>query len=307
MIEFENMLIIGVDHGYGNIKTANCVFPTGLMKSETEPTFTNDLLVWEGKYYTVGVGHKEFTPEKMRDEDFYVLTLAAIACELRQARRTEANVYLAVGLPLTWVSGQRADFRDYLLQREEAEFSFRGVDYRVRFAGADVFPQGFAAVADKLGDFTGVNMLCDIGNGTMNIMYITDRRPDVRRMFTEKYGTHQCVLQVRESVMREHHAAIDDSVIGRVLRTGTADIGGAYLETVTATAREYAAGILRKLREHEYDPNLMNLYVVGGGGCLVKNFADYDVKRAFIDEDVCAAAQGYEYMAEMSLRRRGGA
>ena len=59
------MLIIGIDHGYGNIKTANCVFPTGLLKSDTEPVLARDLLVWEGKYYTIGSGHKEFTPEKM--------------------------------------------------------------------------------------------------------------------------------------------------------------------------------------------------------------------------------------------------
>ena len=31
--------IIGVDHGYGNIKTANCCFPTGVENSDTEPTF----------------------------------------------------------------------------------------------------------------------------------------------------------------------------------------------------------------------------------------------------------------------------
>ena len=32
--------IIGVDHGYGNIKTANCCFPTGVESTDTEPTFT---------------------------------------------------------------------------------------------------------------------------------------------------------------------------------------------------------------------------------------------------------------------------
>ena len=39
-----------------------------------------------------------------------------------------------------------------------------------------MFPQGFAAVADRLSDFKGVNMLCDIGNGTMNIMFINDKK-----------------------------------------------------------------------------------------------------------------------------------
>ncbi len=28
--------IIGVDHGYGNIKTANCCFPTGVESNDTE-------------------------------------------------------------------------------------------------------------------------------------------------------------------------------------------------------------------------------------------------------------------------------
>ena len=33
MKKFNEMYVIGIDHGYGNMKTANCCFPTGLMKS----------------------------------------------------------------------------------------------------------------------------------------------------------------------------------------------------------------------------------------------------------------------------------
>ena len=51
MKKFNEMYVIGIDHGYGNMKTANCCFPTGVMKNDTEPTFVNDLLVWNGKYY----------------------------------------------------------------------------------------------------------------------------------------------------------------------------------------------------------------------------------------------------------------
>jgi hypothetical protein len=108
----------------------------------------------------------------MMDEDYYILTLAAIGRELNIRQLSSARVHLAVGLPLTWVSEQKDDFRAYLLKNETAEFNFRGKDYHVEFSGADVFPQGFSAVADKLRDFKGVNMLCDIGNGTMNVMFI---------------------------------------------------------------------------------------------------------------------------------------
>ena len=33
----------------------------------------------------------------------------------------------------------------------------------------------FLAVADRLREFRGVNMLCDIGNGTMNVIYTARR------------------------------------------------------------------------------------------------------------------------------------
>lgn len=307
MKKFKEMVVIGIDHGYGNMKTASCCFPTGVLKSNTEPVFTGDLLVWEGRYYSIGVGHKEFTDNKFTDEEYYVLTLAAIARELRREQLTKAKVFIAAGLPLTWVSEQKTEFRDYLLQRREVEFTFRNTSYHIQIVGAEIYPQGFAAVADKLSEFGGANMLCDIGNGTMNLLRIVNRKPDPQRMFTEKYSTHQCALLVREQMMKCHHATLDDEVITEILKRDTADMDGEYLKTALDTARVYTAGIFRRLREHEYDPKLMKLYVVGGGVCLIRNFAEYDSSRFFINEDICATAKGYEYMALVTLKRNGGA
>ena len=298
--------LIGIDHGYGNMKTANCCFPTGVVKSDTEPTFVSDLLVWNGTYYSIGVGHKEFKADKFKDEDYYVLTLAAIARELWRERITEADVYIAAGLPLTWVSEQKADFKNYLLQNSKVVFTFREVEYHINIVGAEVYPQGFAAIVNNLPSFTGVTMLCDIGNGTMNLLRIVNKKPDAQRMFTEKYGTHQCALLIREKMMKVHHASLDDAIITEILKKGTADIDGKYLETVVKTAKQYTAGIFRRLREHEYDHKLMKLYVVGGGGCLIRNFADYDESRVTVNDDICATAKGYERMLEMQLLRGGG-
>lgn len=113
-----NPIIIGIDHGYGNIKTAHCCFPTGVIISDKEPTFKSNLLVYNGSYYTVGEGHKEFISDKMTDGDYYILTLAAIARELNIRKQTSARVHLAAGLPLTWVSEQKDSFKAYLLQNE---------------------------------------------------------------------------------------------------------------------------------------------------------------------------------------------
>ncbi len=306
MKTINEMKIIGIDHGYGNMKTANCCFPTGVTVYNKEPIFKENLLVWNGKYYLIGAEHKEFSADKMLDEDYYVLTLAAIARELHIAGMNTADIFIAAGLPLTWVSEQREDFKLYLLQHETVNFTFRGKDYHIRIVGADIYPQGFAAIVNHLSDFSGVNMLCDIGNGTMNLMFVNDKKPDPRRCFTEKFGTQQCILQIRENLMRIYHADPPEEMLTRVLRFGTADIDDGYLKTITDTAKEYVADIFRRIREHGYDPKMMKLHVVGGGSCLIRNFAEYDESRVTINSDICATAKGYERMLEMKLLKSGG-
>ena len=48
----------------------------------------------------------------------------------------------------------------------------------------------------------------------------------------------------------------------------------------------------------------MKLYILGGGGCIVKNFGEYDVDRVTIISDLCAAAKGFEYLAYLQLRKK---
>lgn len=44
MKTIHNTKIIGIDHGYGNMKTANCCFSTGITAYDHEPLFTADML-----------------------------------------------------------------------------------------------------------------------------------------------------------------------------------------------------------------------------------------------------------------------
>ena len=52
MKTIHNTKIIGIDHGYGNMKTANCCFPTGITAYDHEPLFTADMLT-EVKAFTI--------------------------------------------------------------------------------------------------------------------------------------------------------------------------------------------------------------------------------------------------------------
>ena len=118
MKTLNNIKIIGIDHGYGNIKTVNTITLTGVIPSTTRPVFGSNILRCDGMYYSCGEGHKAFVSDKASDNDYYLLTLMGVAKELRRAGISEADVYLAAGLPLTWVKSQREEFTNYLMRNE---------------------------------------------------------------------------------------------------------------------------------------------------------------------------------------------
>ena len=59
-----NPIIIGIDHGYGNIKTAHCCFKTGVAAYDKEPTFKSNLLIYESRYYLIGEDTRNLSPTK---------------------------------------------------------------------------------------------------------------------------------------------------------------------------------------------------------------------------------------------------
>ena len=297
--------IIGVDHGYGNIKTANTIMPTGITAYQTVPTFDGNILQYDGVYYRIGEAHKAFIADKCMDEDFYLLTLAAAAQELRCSYCTEADIQIAAGLPLTWVKTQREGFRRYIMKNKNVKFTFNDVAYKLHIVGCSIYPQGYPAVVDRLSQLTGVNLLADIGNGTMNIMFINNKRPIESKCYTEKLGVNQCVIAAKNAVMDSFCTKIDEAIIEQVIRTGKADISEKYLNCITATIKTYCKELFQTLAKYEYDPELMRLYVTGGGGCIIKNFGEYDANRVTIIEDICAAAKGYETIAYEQLKKEG--
>ena len=64
MRKHNNFYIIGVDAGYGNMKTARTIYPTGLVAMDTKPFFDGDILEYNGIWYRVGEGHKAYNPDK---------------------------------------------------------------------------------------------------------------------------------------------------------------------------------------------------------------------------------------------------
>ena len=124
-------IIIGIDHGYYAIKTAHCSFPAGLTSyGEHEPYTRQGLLEFGGCFFVCGSGRQPIQRDKTVNDNYYLLTLAAIAKEIRQrGLPPECSVRIAAGLPLTSFGRDKPKFKDYLLRSNQpVNFCFEGVE-----------------------------------------------------------------------------------------------------------------------------------------------------------------------------------
>lgn len=125
-------ITIGVDHGYAAMKTAHCSFPSGLAEYEHEPYTQKNVLRYDGKYYVVGSGRQPLQQDKTVDENYYLLTLAAIAKEIAYRNApTATSVILAAGLPLTSFGREKKAFRAYRCARANRSL-FRMKEFRMK-------------------------------------------------------------------------------------------------------------------------------------------------------------------------------
>ena len=143
-------IYIGLDHGYGNIKTAHQVFQTGIECYDEEPIVSTNYVKYRDKYYVIGESHLVYQGNKTESDDFYILTLAGLAEEMKYRGLHEADVMLAVGLPLAWVKTQAAEWRNYLMREKNLDFSFRKERYKVHLCGLEIFSQGIGDRIDAV-------------------------------------------------------------------------------------------------------------------------------------------------------------
>ncbi len=221
-------ITIGVDHGYAAMKTAHCSFPSGLAEYEHEPYTQKNVLCYDGKYYVVGSGRQPLQQDKTVDENYYLLTLAAIAKEIAYRNApTTTSVILAAGLPLTSFGREKKAFRAYLLREgKPVSFSYEGISYETSVQDVKLFPQGYAAIlqhSDLLNEPSVI--LADIGGWTVDIMRLDNRIPNAASCRSLELGMIRCLDEIAEQVRRSLNLSLTSVQIENVLRGSPGQYG----------------------------------------------------------------------------------
>lgn len=139
-------MLFAIDHGNSAVKTTNFVFTSGLAEYPVKPPLQTDVLEWGGKFWALSGQRISFMRDKTRDDRFFILTLFAIAMELRKMGQLQPmlSVELAVGLPPEHYGTLRDKFANYF-KRGSIQFVFNDTPICLMVQQVFVYPQAYAA------------------------------------------------------------------------------------------------------------------------------------------------------------------
>ena len=242
------------------IKTPHVCFPTGLTGYDYEPYTMQNVLQYNGKFYVCGTGRQTLVRSKTSNDNYYLLTMTAIAQEIRYRRgERKTDVVLAAGLPLASFGREKKDFREYLFRKEQPlRFRYEDESYEIRIQDVKLFPQGYSALAlhpECVRDEPSV-LLADIGGWTVDLM------------------------RLGNSVLNGQSCSMDPAAKEIIVRQG----------------RLYTEKILSAIMEAGFDLKAIPSVIMGGGASILKRHVTPQdgLCRQIYLTDVHANASGYE-------------
>lgn len=231
-------VVIGIDHGYYAIKTPHICFPTGLAKYDYEPYTMQRVLQYAGHFYVCGTGRQTLMKDKTANDNYYLLTMAALAQELqyRKAGRKE-EIILAAGLPLASFGREKTAFRAYLFRKEQPlRFRYENEAYELMIKEVKLFPQGYSALILHPEILQGEPsvLLVDIEGWTVDLMRLDNAVPNAATCRSLEQGVIRCIDETLEQVRRGTGLSLTDIQIERVLNGSTCSIQEYLYEQLAA-------------------------------------------------------------------------
>ncbi|MBD5559984.1 MAG: ParM/StbA family protein [Clostridia bacterium] len=300
-------MIIGIDHGFGMIKTRSVSFRAGVDIMDRPPAIpTPDCIEWNGSYCTLSGARNVLLKDKTGSDEYFIQTLFAIAKELRSRGdyRTELPVTIAAGLPIGDFQRQRDAFDKYL-RRPDSDYTFTlGNDnFKIHVEDIHLFPQGYAAVVQQLAHLRSepVVHIIDIGSWTMDTLTLHGGSPDLSSIDSHEVGVIACLNYVAKAIKEETGRSYTNEQVEAVLWCNNVTIEDEIKELMRDYCRRWCEMVVRRIVENGFEISTAVTRFVGGGSYLIKNFyrdAHRDEMRDVeFTEDICANAVGYELLA----------
>ena len=126
-------MLIAIDHGNYAIKTPHHSFVSGLSEHTVKPPMADEILEYDGRYWTTSGKRLSYMRDKTQDERYFILTLFAIAKELEDTGRYSPveQIQLAVGLPPEHYGVLKDKFARYFKRDGIIKFVYKDKPYSI--------------------------------------------------------------------------------------------------------------------------------------------------------------------------------
>ena len=304
-------MLIAIDHGNHACKSVHFNFVSGLAQHSVRPPMADEVLEYNGEFWTLSGQRLPYRRDKTRDESFFILTLFAIAKELAYAGPLPSaeKIDLAVGLPPEHYGLLKDKFRDYFKRNQSVQFIYNDKPITIMIRDVFVYPQAFAAIAPQKCQLKHHLrlFLVDIGGYTTDVLLLRQGKPDMQFCRSLETG----VITMNNDIIRRvgalHDMQIEDEHISAVLAGKETILPEEVKDTIRKSAEQHAINILNQLRELKVDLRSNPAVFIGGGSALFRDYLEKSplVASATFVESVNANAIGYQAMAEgqLSLQR----
>lgn len=242
--------------------------------------------------------------EKTEDDDYFILTLAAIAEELkRNDLHHHNNVVIAAGTPFGRIGKEKNVFAKYL-DRGFQEFQYCGEKYSCRIADVKIFPQCYAAVANRLGNMETDQLVVDIGSKTIDVVHVRNHRPVETECFSHPQALIDCTRKIQNVIYNQFNVQLPEDKIHAVMNNGQCrGMSAEIVKTIKEQLTLFAEQVEGKLKENGYNPVITPIIYCGGGAVVMRLYGKTVGEHICYMEDVKANAIGYEFIATAMYKR----
>jgi len=323
-------IIFGIDHGNGNMKTVRVNFPCGFKMQETEPSalFSKDIIEYQGKFYSLTTNKFAYQTDKTSDDKALILTFFAIAKEW-EARLKEKTadydfkkhfsglngkeIVLSLGLPPAHFEKQHAAFKKYFEDnlRNGINFKYNGKSIMAYLKEVIVLPQDYAGATIMMGDVikeNGTVYCIDIGDGTVDMVGLTDGMPDKDTMLSREMGMSKLRGQIIDDVINDYGITLDTKTVDGYLKEKKLplpdDIKDQVVARIERTALEFTTELINQLHTKVADFRVSPSIFLGGGSFVLKEYIEKSKMFGitYYIDDISANAIGYEKIAEALVK-----
>ena len=305
-IIMNNIIYLGVDNGNAYTKSSEGFsYQSGYTKLDVEPIVRQNLIIYQGMYYSIGNSRLSVQLDKTINKDAFILSLPAIAHAINQEGAVgKTDVFLGVGLPIIHFGKMKEKFRKYFLQ-DNVEFNYMGKDYLISIKDCKVYPQGYAAFINIFKDYKEVSLanVVDIGGYTTDFFKIENGLINTSSCYSLPNGVITLFASIQQELLKMNinltEKQIQDVILGRQPVLFDADIN----KMIEMQATEYVENLLAKILEYGFEFRNPTI-IVGGGGIMLRRYIESSNKIKYIENlDQYANARGYKILLQQELSR----